>query len=352
MNSIEPVGAALSQRAIMTRKGPLVLLFYDGFEWQLRKGLVGQTYAQGRRLARFLYRTARRKQVRTGFYTAFLALWRSLEKIGCDVRVNDYALAARHPSYPIGVAGYPSVLGKAPQPNPIIFGPGDFGMPEESRKLAGDDQYRILIQPSDWFCDVYRPYCGDKLMSWYAGIDTQSWPDASGEPKSVDCIVYDKIRWNRDELVPQFLDPMLDSLRRKGRSFEVLRYGAHAQFEFSAAVKRARSLIFVCEHETQGLAYQEAMAANVPVFAWDEGRLVDPWLAPYAKPGLEVSSVPYFSDECGLTFRAADFDSRFDQFWARLPEFQPRNYVERELNMQRSAEAYLRAYLSIARESA
>lgn len=348
MSSIDPVGDLLARGAIMTRKGPLVLLFYDGFEWQLRRGIVGQTYAQGRRLARFLYRTALRKQVHTGFYTAFLALRRSLERIGCDVRVNDYRMAARHPQYPIGVAGYPTVLEKAPKPNPVIFGPGDFGMPEESAKLADNDQYRILIQPSEWFCDVYRPYCGEKLMSWYAGIDTQDWPDASGEPKLTDCLVYDKIRWNREELVPGLLTPMLETLKRKGRSFEVLRYGDHAKFEFSAAVKRSRSMIFVCEHETQGLAYQEAMAANLPVLAWNEGRLIDPFLAPYAYPGLKVSSVPYFSDECGLTFRRESFESCFDLFWSKLDGFKPRNYVKRELNMKRSAQSYLQAYLSIA----
>ncbi|MDB5642329.1 MAG: glycosyltransferase family 1 protein [Hyphomicrobiales bacterium] len=348
LNSIDPIDASLAQRAIVTSKGPLVLLFYDGFEWQLRKGFAGQAYAQARRLARFLYRTLRRKQVRTGFYTAFVALRGSLEKIGCDVRVNDYRMAERYPHYPVGLAGYPTVLGKAPRSNPIIFGPGDFGMPEESRSLAQNDQYRILIQPSEWFCDLYRPFCGDKLLSWYAGIDTQAWPDASREPKTTDCLIYDKIRWDREDMTSRLLQPMLDDLKRKGRSYEILRYGEHAQFEFSAALKRSRSLIFVCEHETQGLAYQEAMAANVPVLAWDEGRLIDPWLAPYAKPGLQVSSVPYFSDECGMTFRIGEFEQRFDQFWSRLPDFLPRSYVGRELNMKSSAEAYLNAYLSIS----
>ncbi|MDB5648615.1 MAG: hypothetical protein JWL62_135, partial [Hyphomicrobiales bacterium] len=171
--------ATLTQGAIFTAKGPLVMLFYDGFEWQLRRGFLGGAYAQARRFARYAYRSLRRQQVRTGFYTAFLALWQSLEEIGCDVRVNDYTLAQKHPDYPIGLAGYPSVLDKTPQPNPVIFGPGDFGMPDQAVALAEDPQFKRLIQPSDWFCDVYRPYCGPKLMTWPAGIDTQAWPDAS-----------------------------------------------------------------------------------------------------------------------------------------------------------------------------
>jgi hypothetical protein len=334
--------------AIVTRKGPLVLLFYDGFEWRLQRGLLGGLQAQARRLARFVYRSARRKQVRTGFYTAFLSLRKSLELIGCDVRVNDYETAARHPDYPIGVAGYPSVIDKAPQPNPIIFGPGDFGLPEESAAVAQNPQYRKLIQPSDWFCEIYRPYCGDKLMTWFAGIDVDSWPDRSHDTKEIDCLIYDKIRWDRDRLVPSLLEPTQEMLKRRGRSMVTLRYGHHAHFDFARELARARSMIFLCEHETQGLAYQEAMSANVPVFAWDEGRLADPWLARFVTPATNVSSVPYFSDECGMTFKAADRDVRFDAFWSNLESYRPRDYVERELSMPVAGIAYLRAYLSLA----
>ena len=53
--------------------------------------------------------------------------------IGCDVRVNDFALAARRPAYPIGLAGYATVVDKVQLPNPRIFAPGDYGAPEASR---------------------------------------------------------------------------------------------------------------------------------------------------------------------------------------------------------------------------
>lgn len=333
--------------AIMTSKGPLVFLFYDGYEWQLRRGFVGTNYAQARRLARFLYKTIRRMQVRTGFYTAFCALRTSLEKIGCDVRVNDYAMAARYPDYPIGVAGYPSVMDKIPPQNPIIFGPGDFGLPEQSAAVAKNDRFKILIQPSKWFCDVYRPYCGDKLMAWYAGIDTDAFPDLSKEEKTVDVLIYDKIRWHRDTLVPGFLEKIQDMLRRQNKSFVTLRYGHHAHFDFRREATRARSMIFVCEHETQGLAYQEAMSENLPIFAWDEGRNVDPYFEPYMNPDINVSSVPYFSDQCGMKFQKDNFEERFTEFWSKLETYRPRDYVLENLSMKKSAEAYLNAYLAL-----
>ena len=30
-------------------------------------------------------------------------------------------------------------------------------------------------------------------------------------------------------------------------------------------------MIFLCEHETQGIAYQQALSRNVPILAWDRG---------------------------------------------------------------------------------
>lgn len=329
---------------IETSKGPLVLLFYDGYEWRARSGLVGGLRAQARRVARYLYRSLRRKQVYTGFYTAFLALRTALEKHGCDVRVNDFALALRNPDYPIGIAGYPSVLSAVQLPNPIIFGPGDFGTPAEAVDVAARDQMRLLIQPSNWFRDYYRPSCGDKVVTWFAGIDTEAWADASDHPKTIDVLIYNKIRWYQDREEPAVLDRLTALLDANGLSWTVLKYGAHHRAEFATKLREARSLAFLCEHETQGLAYQEAMAMNVPVFAWDEGVFVDPILNKDAPANLAVSSVPYFDERCGMRFERDEMETRFEAFWANLSGYRPREYVEDELSMKASAEAYLKLY--------
>lgn len=327
-----------------TGKGPLVLLFYDGFEWRARPGAIAGGVAQARRLARFAYRSARRRQVRTGFYTAFLALRTALEQHGCDVRVNDFRTAAAMPDYPIGLAGYPEVLSAVRLPNPVIFGPGDFGTPAAAVAVAAEDRMRLLIQPSDWFRDYYRPSCGDKVVTWFAGIDLDRWAPAPAAAKSIDMLIYDKIRWHREQQVPRLLGRLCAHLDANGLSYRVLRYGEHHQGMFAEALHAARSMAFLCEHETQGLAYQEALAAGVPVFAWDEGEFVDPQLRREAPPGLAVSSVPYFDARCGRRFHADGMEAQFDAFWACLPHYRPRDYVCEALSMDRSAKAYLELY--------
>ena len=104
------------------------------------------------------------------------------------------------------------------------------------------------------------------------------------------------------------------------------------------------TIVFVCEHETQGLAYQEAMSSGVPVFAWDEGELVDPELRRYAPADLVVSSVPYFDERCGVRFRRADLEERFSAFWEALPAFRPRDYVCEHLGFETAARRYLELY--------
>ena len=328
---------------------PLVLLFYDGFEWRAREGRLRGLFERGRKLARFLYRTARRRQVYTGFYTAFLGFVSALQEAGCEVRINDFRTARARPDHPIGLAGYPQVLRTVALPNPVVFGPGDFGLPEESRALRDEPRIRFLIQPSDWFAEYYRPFVGNKIATCFAPIDTARWRDLSGETKEVDVLIYDKIRWHRDSVVPAVRERLCEHLRRRGLSWAVVEYGRHHVAEFEAALRRSRSMAFLCEHETQGLACEEALASGLPVFAWDEGVFIDPWLAPHMPEGLRTSTVPYFDERCGRTFALVDLEPEFDRFWQDLPGYRPRDYVTETLTAARCAETYLALYRAAAR---
>lgn len=327
---------------------PLVLLFYDGFEWRAREGRLRGLFERGRKLARFLYRTARRRQVYTGFYTAFLGFVAALREAGCDVRINDFRAARARPHHPIGLAGYPSVLQRVRLPNPVVFGPGDFGLPEESRALRDDPRIRFLIQPSDWFAEYYRPFVGDKIATCFAPIDTERWRDLSGEPKEVDVLIYDKIRWHRDRIVPAVRERLCNHLRQRGLSWAVVEYGRHHLAEFESALRRSRTMAFLCEHETQGLACEEALASGLPVFAWDEGVFIDPALAPHMPAGLRTSTVPYFDERCGRTFTLADLEGEFDRFWQDHAGYRPRDYVVETLTAKRCAEIYLALYRDAA----
>ncbi|MCV6585600.1 MAG: hypothetical protein OIF47_08700 [Marinibacterium sp.] len=318
-----------------------ISLFYHGFEAKALDRPFGRAISWGHGTARYLYRTARRRQPYTGYYTAFRNLKRSLETQGVTVRVNDFAHARRHPDRPIGISGYPGVFDQVRLPNPAVFGPGFVPPPDQIEAVVARNNLRVVTLPSEWPCEIWRPVLGDAVHPLFVGIDLAAWPDRSQDSKPIDVILYDKIRWNRDARQADLLHPVEAELRRRGLRCVTLRYGHHHLAAFRDALSKARALIFLCEHETQGLAYQEAMASGVPVLAWDEGALIDPHQSKWAPEGLVVSSVPYFDARCGERFRIADFPDRFDEFWARLPEYRPRDYVADALSLEACGKRYL-----------
>ncbi len=104
-------------------------------------------------------------------------------------------------------------------------------------------------------------------------------------------------------------------------------------------------MIFLGEHETMGLAYQEALASNLPILAWDIGSWQDPQRAEHGLGTVPATSVPYFSDECGDRFRGPhDFDEAFGRFWARLDSYEPRQFIGREMTLEKSAQLYMSYY--------
>ena len=196
----------------------LVLLFYDGFERQAADSLPGRIKADGRRHARFLWRTLRRKQVRSGYYTAFMNLCLALRRAGVDYRINDFATAKRYPDHPIAVCGYPTVFAKiADLPNPRLIGPGLYSSPSENPTLFNDPRSKFYIQRCEWMKNLFAPYYGEEnLRVWFRGFDVSDFEDVTNLPKKYDVLIYDKIYHNRDQNIPITVDPFIKKLEELG----------------------------------------------------------------------------------------------------------------------------------------
>lgn len=316
-------------------------LFYHGFEEKALDRPFGRLQSKLHLTARTAYRRMKGKQLYTGFYTAFRNLKQGLEALGVDVHVNDFRHARSNPSQAIGIAGFPDVYKRLTLPNPAVFGPGYVPYPNVFDKVTAGQNIKIFTQPSEWYCDIWRPKLGDRVEPMFVPIILHDWPDLQTKNKIYDVVLYDKIRWHREAMVPRILDRLKAHLSAHNLSYTVLRYGDHRLSDFKVALQNGKSMAFLCEHETQGIAYQEAMASGIPVFAWNEGSLVDPKERAIAPPNLQVSSVPYFDSRCGLTFKEPLMEECFDQFWSNLSNYEPRAYVAEVLSPARSAQIYL-----------
>jgi glycosyltransferase involved in cell wall biosynthesis len=328
-----------------TPSGRHVLLFFQ--EHEVDRLVPGDRYLK--RLVRPLYNRLHHRQKVTGFGVSYAMLHRALTLAGYTVHANDYALAKANPDYPVGLIGGPALLEGWSLPNPAILGPSIYDQPGQAPRLFADPRFRTYVCLADWMFEMFERCYRGRCVKWFAGIDTDAWPDLSGAPKDLDFLVYDKVRWEHDHYEQALIQPVRMELEARGLKYETIRYRFHDHETFKSLMQRAKALLFLCENETQGIAYQEAMASGLPVLAWDRGYWADPqWREHYKEPPW-ASSVPFFSQACGEKFKCAeDFGRQLDVFLARRDSYRPRAYVAENLTFARSAELYAKAYFALA----
>lgn len=321
-----------------------VLLFYK--EYEADRFIKFDRYL--RRVLRPLYIRMHHRQKKSGFAVSFELMKRGLEREGYEVLVNDYATAKANPTYPVGLVGYPMLLDHWNLPNPAILGPSLYDHPLLAPKLFEDARYKKYAVLAEWTKRLYEPVYGNRCFCWFAGIDVADWPDFSTHPKTYDFLVYDKIRWEHEQYDHELLQPILEKLAVRGLTYKVLRYKMHDHQVLRQHLSEARGFLFLCEHETQGLAYQETMACNVPVLAWDRGYWADPlWYKFSTESPVAASSVPFFDHRCGEKFVGlSDFEDRLTTFLRLRSQYRPRQFVEESLSPHRSAEMYASEYFS------
>src|SRR5690606_20525507 len=95
-------------------------------------------------------------------------------------------------------------------------------------------------------------------------------------------------------------------------SYTVIKYGNYNHIELQQKINASKAVIFLCEHETQGLAYQQILSTDTPILAWDHGEYwIDPYYYPNRVKFKPVSSVPYWDERCGVKFTSIqDFESK------------------------------------------
>ena len=192
-------------------KRRVILLFYKEFE----RDTFFKYDRYLKRVVRPFYNLTHHRQKQTGFAVSFELLKSALEKCGYNVRVNDYALARRYPEYPVGLVGFPVVLEGWNLPNPAILGPSLYDHPMLAPRLMEDPRFRIYLVLGEWTYKMFHPVYGDRCVCWHAGIDTDDWADTSSCTKDIDFLIYDKIRWNHDELNAKLVQPIQERLNRR-----------------------------------------------------------------------------------------------------------------------------------------
>jgi glycosyltransferase involved in cell wall biosynthesis len=300
---------------------------------------------------RWIRHLVRGQEEPRGTMRAFLNLVGGLDRIGAAYRLNDFRHIAAHSGELACVFGKPQVLRRIPARTPILFGTSIYSHPSDDPGLPRARPVRQVLVPSPWVQRMFEEVWPGLVSVWPVGIDTEQWRPTD-QPKDVDIVVYDKIYWERERYQRELVAPLMRELERRALRVRVLRYGEYSEPDLLDLSRRARGMVYLSRHETQGIAAQQMMAAGVPLFAWDEGGYwQDPKYFPHQVKFGPVTSVPYWSDACGVRFQGGhDLAPAFERYWTGVREgvFTPREMVVDRLDLAKQA----RAYVALAKQAA
>lgn len=231
---------------------------------------------------------------------------------------------------------------------PVIAAVG-FPHPADLPNLCNEYNIRKYLQHSQWVLDLTRDqhvYDESIFDLWPAGVDTDAWAPSTGE-RNIDLLVYDKILFERERYESELLKPLRETLNARGYVCFEVRYGHYTPAEYRDTLARARAMIFLSASETQGFASLEALACDVPVFAWNQGYWLDPDRFRFNQPVVRATSVPFFDERCGATFAdVSAFDAGLGPFMENVQarRYSPREFVIERVSIDRSTQRMLEIY--------
>jgi hypothetical protein len=293
-----------------------------------------------------------RGKTHSGYKMVAEELMRGLDLLNIPYRLNDYKYIQNHPEQ-LACIITTYVLEKYSWQNPILLGASIFPHPIDFPDLLQKyPTIQKIVIPCGWMKNMFAPYFGGKVEIWPVGINTTKW-DVLKKSDEFDFLIYDKIRWDHKKMEVELVHPLTDVLNRNKLTYQFIRYGQYNHKQLKQKLRNSRAVIFLCEHESQGLAYQQILSTDTPILAWDRGGYwQDPNYFPEKVQFQPVSSVPYWSDECGEKFASVEeFPAKLELFLQRASagSYAPRKYILDNLTLEKASSAYNNIATSIFR---
>jgi hypothetical protein len=196
------------------------------------------------------------------------------------------------------------------------------------------DYFKSIIVPSQWVKDLAVFKFGfpeNKIEIWPVGIKTS----LLNRNIRYDCLVYFKRRSNEE------LDKVIKFLETKNLTYNVLSYGNYSESDLELLANQSRFCFLLNGTESQGIAVQEIMGTGTPMFVWD----ISNWDDQGPEWSVPATSIPYWSDQCGEKFyHESEMNKTFEKFYAKIGEYDPRNFVEDTLSYKVSVNRLLEIF--------
>lgn len=95
-------------------------------------------------------------------------------------------------------------------------------------------------------------------------------------------------------------------------------------------LKTVKFAVWIGSHESQGFAFQETLASNVPILLWDVTSMKDEFgsYQQYTTKNLYATTATHWSSECGeRILRAYELESALSTIQRRLDKYTPREFI-------------------------
>lgn len=292
----------------------------------------------------FIKNIARKKKI-SGIEKVFVNLCKGFDllKVDYDINLSFKKIKSGEPVVVLGTGRYS--LHGYDRKNPVIAGIALMTHPSEWPDLFDEYPIAKYLQHSVWVNNIYsRAFGMHRCEVWPAGIDTNKWKPDTPTKKEFDLLVYNKIMWDKAARALDLRLPILKLIQQMGLSYREITYGQYDERDYFSLLKKSKAMVFLCEHESQGFACCEALSMDVPVLAWDPGYWLDPNRFAWNDPVVPATSVPFFDERCGMTFKNyQEFEKKIGVFLKRihLNDFKPRTYILQNLTLDKSAERML-----------
>ena len=220
-------------------------------------------------------------------------------------------------------------------PENLLIGPNVCTLPIDNEFIMSK-KYKKVVVPSDWVKNKYKRWIPEeKIFVWPVGIDTDYFDDKSTIEKTIDCLIYYKRRSLED------LTFVTKMLKQYNQTFDIIEYGSYSETDFISKVSKSKYVFMLDNCESQGIAIQEIMSMNVPMFVWD----VKYWADRGEEFKTEASSIPYWDERCGeIIYNKEELNNNFNFFREKLANYKPRCYILENLILSKQASEIIKEF--------
>lgn len=259
-----------------------------------------------------------------GHFAVTRSLVEGLRQVGADFNYNPSRIAQVADTVVV-LAGVRTVrqaiaLKRAGRIRRLLVGPNIVIFSSDHDALLAAPEIDCVITPAAIVGEHYVEQCpslAGRMIAWPAGVDAAYWsPDPAIRRRQV--LFFEK--QNKGPVGP--IAPYVNHVRAFGYEVEILRYGEYRHDDYRECLRRSALMVGFVTDESQGIAWTEAWACDVPTLIWRNTTHT------HLGRTYRCSTAPYLTDSTGAFFDdLADFIRQFT-LWADhgLP-LQPRDWV-------------------------